>query len=212
MGASNKIYVVITASLIESNYNTRFAQYMSGISQTIKVFKDIPNVQVVLVENTGITSSFLDTFDIPVLYTNTNNEIVTNNKGIKELVDVFKAIEHFKMKDDDFLIKVTGRYLIHDDSMFIEAIKNLTTTNYNVVLKYGGYNLPEIYREKFYSCITGLVGMRVKYVKTIEMPDEVTCVEWKWADATIPISYDEICILDHLGITQFIGHDNKVIS
>jgi hypothetical protein len=208
----SNIYVIITTSLIEDNYDLRYKQYMDGIEQTIKVFNTIPNVKIIIVENTGKNSSFLDSFGIPVLYTNTNNTIETKNKGIKELTDVFEVIKYFNIQDDDFLIKVTGRYFIHDNSKFIEAVKNLDEKKYNVILKYGGYNLSQIYREKFYSCITGLIGMRVKYVKTIGMPDETTCVEWKWADATMPIPYNEICILDHLGITQHISISHTVIS
>lgn len=209
---SNKIFVVITASLIDDNFNQRQIQYTEGIRQTINVFKDISNCQVVIVENTGKHKSFLDDFGIPILYTNTNNEIVTKNKGIKEILDVFKAIDHFRMNDDDFLIKVTGRYFIHNNSKFVNTIKNLHEKIYNVVLRYGEYNSPKIYSEKFYSCITGLIGMRVKYVKTIQVPDEVTCVEWKWAEATITIPYEEICMLDSLGITQHISISHTVDS
>ena len=109
------------------------------------------------------------------------------------------------MKDDDFLIKITGRYYIHNTT-FINIIKNFNTKSYDAVLRYGGYNLPEIYMEKVYSCITGLIGMKVSYVKMIEIPDETTCVEFKWADIANTIPYENLCILDNLGITQYISY------
>jgi hypothetical protein len=200
------IYVVITTSLLDTNWDERKDLYMKGISQIIKLFKDIPSTTIVIVENTGKSSSYLDSFGIPVLYTNTNNEIITKNKGTKEIKDIFKAIEYFSMKDDDFLIKVTGRYFIHDTSQFVETIKNISSKSYDAVLRYGGYNLSEIYIEKFYSCITGIIGMKVEYVKTIEIPNETTCVEWKWADVANKLSYEKICILSNLGITQYISY------
>jgi hypothetical protein len=209
---NSTIYVVITASLLESNWEERYQQYQKGIQQAIRLFQDIPHVKLLIVENTGKTKSFLDDFGIPVLYTNTNQDIITPNKGIKELTDVFKAIEHYQMKDDDFLIKLTGRYFLHDNSPFVDRIRQFSSTPCEVVLRYGGYNLPQIYREKFYSCITGIIGMRVKWVKTIPIPDEITCVEWKWAEVANQIPYEFLCILDYLGITQYISYGSLVVD
>jgi len=205
------IFIVITASLIDTNWDERQKLYMKGINQTLKVFKNIPNTQIVIVENTGKTDSFLDSFGIPVLYTNTNNEIITENKGTKEIIDVFKAITHFNMSENDFLVKVTGRYFIHDDSKFVKSIQNLFVKPYDVVLRYGGYNLPQIYTDKFYSCITGLIGMSVRYVKTIEIPDEKTCVEFKWADVANKLPYENLCMLDNLGVTQHISYNSQIV-
>ena len=200
-----KKYVVITTSLLEANWEERMAQYMAGIGQIIRQFETIPDTRIVIVENTGKSSSFLDTFNIPVLYTNTNNEIHSPNKGIKELIDVFKVIQYFNIQDEDFLIKVTGRYFIHENSKFVNVIKHLDTIPYDVVCRYGGYNLPHVYMEKFYSVITGIIGMCVKYVKQIQIPDDVTCVEWKWADVANTLDESQICMLDSLGITQYIS-------
>lgn len=207
-----KQYVVITTSLIDTDSEKRMAQYKTGIAQTIRCFGTIPNTTIVIVENTGKSSSFLDEFHIPVLYTNTNHEIQSPNKGIKELLDVFQVIDHFHIQENDFLIKVTGRYFIHDTSKFVDAIKQLHHTSYDVVCRYGGYNLPHVYMEKFYSVITGIIGMRVQYVKQIQIPDDVTCVEWKWADVANTLDDSKICMLDSLGISQWIGTGPAVDS
>lgn len=199
------IYIVITASLVQDMWDIRYGQYVSGITQTIRVFKDIPNVQFIIVENTGRTSSFLDQFGIPVLYTNTNTNIQTKNRGTKELLDVFEAIKYMNMKDDDFIVKVTGRYMIHTTSPFITALRELDTANYDAIIRYGSYNSDVVHTQKFFSCITGLIGMRVKYVKEIIVPDEDTCVEWKWAEASYAISDEKVCILEKLGIDQCIS-------
>ena len=198
------IYVVITTSLIECDFNKRKDLYIKGITQIIQLFKDIPNINIVIVENTSKTSSFLDSFGIPVLYTDTN-KIVTNNKGIKEIKDVLKCIKHFNILDDDFLIKITGRYFVHDDSKFVNIIKNFNVKPYDAILRYGYYTLSEIYMKKCYICVTGLIGMKVSYVKMIEIPDETTDLERKWAEIANTINYENLCILDTLGITQYIS-------
>jgi hypothetical protein len=205
------IYVVITTSLIEYDFNKRKDLYIKGITQIIQLFKDIPNINIVIVENTNKTSSFLDSFGIPVLYTDTN-KIVTNNKGIKEIEDVFKCIKHFNMKDDDFLIKITGRYFVHDDSKFVNIIRNFNVKPYDAVLRYGYYTLSKIYMEKCYICITGLIGMKVSYVKMIEIPDETTDIERKWADIANTINEENLFMLDKLGVTQYISNGPIVDS
>ena len=128
------IYVVITTSLIENNYDLRYKQYIEGITQTIKVFQNIPKIKIIIVENTGKSSSFLDSFGIPVLYTNTNNTIQTNNKGIKELTDVFEVINHFNIKDEDFLIKVLLRKRLQDKTL-IYVVLLLTRTIIVLIFK-----------------------------------------------------------------------------
>ena len=198
------IYVVITTSLIDINYDERKDLYTKGITQILTLFKDISNTHVVIVENTSKTSSFLDLFGIPVLYTDTN-KIITNNKGIKEITDVFKCIQHFNMKDTDFLIKITGRYFVHNNSQFVNIIKNFNIKSYDAILRYRLDNPNDIYMEKCYSCITGLIGMKVSYVKMIEIPDETTCVECKWANIANIIPYTNLCILDNLGLTEYIS-------
>ena len=207
-----KQYVVITTCLIEHDWKRRMEQYIRSITQTIQLFRTIPNTTIIIVENTGKKSSFLDNFGIPVLYTNTNNEIETKNRGIKEILDIFKVIEAFKLQEDDFLIKITGRYFLHNDSKFLHAIETLHETSYDVVCRYGGYNLPKIYMEKFYSVFTGIIGMRVKYVKQIQVPDHESCIEWKWAEVANTLDESRICMLDSLGLSQYIRDGEATYS
>ena len=109
------------------------------------------------------------------------------------------------MKDTDFLIKITGRYFVHNNSQFVNIIKNFNIKSYDAILRYRLDNPNDIYMEKCYSCITGLIGMKVSYVKMIEIPDETTCVECKWANIANIIPYTNLCILDNLGLTEYIS-------
>jgi hypothetical protein len=57
-------------------------------------------------------------------------------------------------------------------------------------------------------CITGLIGMKCKYIKQIEYPLNHECVEWNWAKVTYKMQDDKICILDGLGIYICPGSNN----
>lgn len=209
------IYVIITCCLLEYQKEIRKEQYIKGINQAIKLFKNIDNpnikkIQLLIVENNHIGNSktFLDEFDLPVFYTKNNHINCSNNKGYKELKDVNDAISKLNLNDNDFIIKLTGRYFIEDNSAFIEILKNINLENYDALLRYGGYDLKEIFKVKHYSCHTSLVGMNVKYIKNIEYPGENVCVEWKWSEVTNSIPYDRLYILDNeLGVICYVCED-----
>lgn len=204
------IYFIITTSLY-NNCDIRRSQYICGITKLKKVIQDlnITNSKVIIVENNGPRKTFLDYLDCPLLYTN-NNFIKTTNKGIKELQDVLDCIDFFKIQDNDFIVKMTGRYILNVNSKFMNALKNLYDDNsnlkYDCILRYGSFYKPVNYRMN--DCITGLIGMSCSYVKKIEKPNEVECVEWKWAKITNTMDESRICMLDHLGINICPGSND----
>ena len=89
--------------------------------------------------------------DCEVYYTE-NNFKQTGNKGLKELHDILDCIDKYNINDSDFIVKMTGRYILDDNSEFINIIKNIHNTNYDCVIKYGPYNNPVNY--KMDDCIT----------------------------------------------------------
>jgi hypothetical protein len=111
--------------LLERDWEIRKNKYKLAIYSLLEFlkFRNVTHkdIQPIIVENQLVTvmenpSSFLDDFGIPVLYTN-NNTIPTKNKGIKELADIQFCIEKFNIQDDDFVVKMTGRYvLIHNET------------------------------------------------------------------------------------------------
>jgi hypothetical protein len=147
------IYVVITCCLLEHQKDIRKEQYIKGINQAIKLFQNIENpnikkIQLLIVENNHIenTKTFLDEFNLPVFYTKNNYINISKNKGYKELKDVNDTVSHFNLNDDDFIIKLTGRYFIEDNSSLIDTLKHINLENYDAILRYGGYNLKEIFK------------------------------------------------------------------
>lgn len=191
------IYCIVTTSLISENSQAREYQYRKGIESLLNKCSN-SNIKVIIVENNGLTSSFLDSFNVDVFYT-TTNQMDTTNYGIKEVHDVLKCIEKYNIKDDDYVIKMTGRYVLSDRSPFFDEIFNLDNTKYEAVLKYGWWGCNN--RTKHENCFTGLICMKAKYIKQIEIPMDVTvCIEIRWARATLSIEDSQICALDKLGL------------
>lgn len=201
------IYIIITCCLLDKDNIIRQMQYTQAIS-TIQYFcKNNDNIKIVLVENTGKESSFLDNFNIPVLYT-TSNSIETSNIGIKELNDINLCIRHFNIKDDDFIVKMTGRYIIKNPCPFLDKLNDIDKLD--CIIRYGSYLEPACSYKKP-DCITGLIGMRCKNVKNIITPTENECVEWLWAKESMSISEEKICILSELGVYIAPGSNSNYI-
>lgn len=192
-------------------YNVRKREYTIGISKMINKFKNNPNFKIIIIENTSSINktigtlthkTFLDMFGVPVFYTR-NNLILnhTHNYGIVELIDIFDCINKFQIPDDDFIVKLTGRYIITDDSPFVEVIEKLEETPYSAVVRFGKYDDVAVMEK--YPCISsGLVGLKCKYVKQIPIPDmqEDVPIEHCWAKVVCEIDDSEICMLAKLGI------------
>jgi hypothetical protein len=194
------LYFIITTSLF-NNCFTRKAQYINGINtlKTQIANLKINNYKIIIIENNGLkdTDTFLKTFGCEVYYTK-NNQLPTNNKGYKELQDILDCITAYNIKDTDFIVKMTGRYVLNDNSEFMNVIKTVQDSKYECVIKYGPYSNPVNY--KMDDCITGLIGMRCFYVKQIEKPAEHECLEWKWAKVTNLIDDEKIYLVNSLGI------------
>jgi hypothetical protein len=180
-------------------------QYTQAITTVINYCNNKDNIKIVLVENNGTSPSFLDNFNIPVLYTNTNNTMYTKNIGLKELNDVNLCIQHFDIKDDDFIVKMTGRYVITNPCPFFEKLNDID--NLDCIIRYGSYLEPACSYKKP-DCITGLIGMKCRNVKKIIAPKEDEGVEWAWAKESMLIPDEKICILSDLGVNIAPGSNN----
>lgn len=123
-----KTYFIVNTCILDSEPSLRDEQYKNGISKLIELTKDMENIQIIIVENNGAKQKYLEDYNNEVncatQYTNNNRNIETVNIGIKELIDVIDCIRRFDIGDDDFIVKMNGRYLLNDDSAFIAALKN----------------------------------------------------------------------------------------
>ena len=202
------LYFIIT-TCIYNDCIVRKAQYINGITKLKQLIIDsgMENYKLVIVENNGKRPTFLDILDCEVYYTE-NNKLPTINKGYKELQDVFDCITKYNIQDDDFIVKMTGRYILHNNSPFMNIINNIHNTKYDCVIKYGVYNEPVPY--KVDDCTTGIIGMTCRYVKQIDYPNNNDSVEWNWAKATRPIPDTKICILNTLSINICPGSNEYI--
>lgn len=193
------IYWIITTSLIQEKSEERERQYTHAISDVIRRCNGT-SIKIIILENTSRTESFLDGLGADVLYT-TNNSLQTTNYGIKELYDVLACIEKYGIAEEDYIVKMTGRYFLSEVCPFLDEILQLEETKYEALLKYGWWEPSP--RTKHANCITGLLCMKCKYVKKIRVPalSEIgTFLEYLWAEATVDIPDEQIKTFDSLGL------------
>jgi len=192
------LYFIVTTSLF-NDCLIRQKQYINGINKLKKIIHDlnIENYKIIIVENNGKRYTFLNMLDCEIYYTE-NNFLQTSNKGTKELQDILDCIDKYNINDTDFIVKMTGRYILNDNSEFMNIIKNIHNTNYHCVIKYGSYYNPVNY--KMNDCITGLIGLSCYYVKLIEKPNENECAEWKWGKVTNLIDNKNLYLVNNLDI------------
>jgi hypothetical protein len=156
----------------EREYYTAYAALECAIQKY-----NIQDTKIIFVENNGKRETYLDELGCDVFYTN-NNSLPVKNKGYKEIRDVLDCIAAYNIQDTDFVVKLTGRYIVERDSPFMAALQ----------------------AEPQRDCISGLIGMKCAYVKRIELPIKYECAEWKWAGVTYLIDEERIINLSRLGL------------
>lgn len=155
------IFLIITTSIMDKAHKSsgphRNQTYIDAITQTLSVLPS--NIQPIIVENNNNTETFLDNFKIPVHYTN-NNVLQYQHKGQNELQDIKSVIEAYNIQDDDFIIKLTGRYFPFNDDFFNLVIDE--EDNYEVFIKF--FNVCTLeYMDN--DCVLGFYAMKCKYLK-----------------------------------------------
>lgn len=154
------IYLIITASINNKhgviNDHHRKNKYIEAITRTLALIKDT-DIKLIVVENNGKRSTYLDELGCDVMYTN-NNTLETPHKGVNELQDIKDVIEKYNIQDDDMIIKLTGRYVPLKNTFF----KRVLDSHVDALVKF--YNvcslqfMPE-------DCVLGLFAIRCKYIK-----------------------------------------------
>jgi len=198
------IYLLITTSLVERNFEERKRRYTNGITTALRRFKDVANCKIIIVENNGRRPTFLDNFGVEVFYTN-NNQLPTINIGNKELADLKECMAHFAIRDEDFVVKLSGRYVLQEPSEFMDALLLHGDTKAAIV-QYGSFNARQYERTR--DCVTGLIGMRASAIRTIAFTGPYGCIEWNWADAVLALPEDSVHRLRSMGLAICPGPDD----
>ena len=188
------IYFILTASINNIDDPIRKEQYINGIQSLVKSTANIKNRKIIVVENNGKRPTYLDGMGVDVYYT--SNNTLGLEKGTTELTDILNCIEHYKISDDDFIVKMTARYKVNDKSPFMDAVSVLHN-QVDCILRYGNAwaGLDSTNKK---DCITGLIGMRCKHVKRIKK--NVVPIEEAWATESRTINPSRVIALDKLGV------------
>jgi len=134
----------------------------SGHTILSKIHHNDMDIIPIIVENNGERKTFLDNLKCEVCYTN-NNIIDCPHKGGNELLDIKEVINRYNIKDDDIIIKLTGRYNLLN-SNFINMVKN-ANNNYDAFVKFFNVSTREYV---FNDCVLGLFAVKCKYLKKFE--------------------------------------------
>ncbi len=164
----NMIYIIITTSINNKagvkNYKHRENRYIECIKSLLKLIKSIDNLHPIIVENNGDRTTYLNSLDCDIIYTD-NNKYELKHKGGNELLDIKDVINKYNIDDNDMIIKLTGRYKIKN----LDFIK-LVINNYDkkdAFVKYFNVCTKRYHKNKD-DCVLGLFAIKCKYLKNFD--------------------------------------------
>lgn len=201
------IHLFITTCVMAGN---REHIYLHRISNAFNEFKKVcPNLQCTIINNCGEDMAdylfLLEDENIRLFHTK-NNFHPTTNKGWKELKDIQDCIHFFNIPDDDFIIKLTGRYLVLHDSPFLNALVSKWNPNTECIIRYGDEHDKDIKKINIgddIDCQSGLIGFKCHHFKSLPLPLEYQCLEWILAEKSIHISSDKLIVIPDIGVNIF---------
>jgi hypothetical protein len=157
------IYIIITTSINNKvgiqNNNHRQNRYIECINNLLHLIDNDLNIKPIIVENNGLRQTYLDNLKCDVFYTHNNNNNY-KHKGENELLDIKEVINKYNIKDDDIIIKLTGRYKLLNLN-FISLVKN-NINDYDAFVKF--FNVCTL-QYIFDDCVLGLFAIKCKYLK-----------------------------------------------
>jgi hypothetical protein len=187
---------------------------LQRLPQAFNIFSAIvPDIHVVIINNCGEDhADYLHLLEDDKMHLfHTNNQChPTTNKGWKELKDVKDYLQHYNVPDDDFIIKLTGRYEILESSLFLQALRDRWTRSTECMIRlgdhenYGYSDVADITTGDDIDCHSGLVGFSCKHFKNMPLPcEEYQAVEWILAETSIGIPAEKKIIVHDLGLNIF---------
>jgi hypothetical protein len=209
------IYVIITTSINNKNdqnardksdVNHRKERYMNSIKSLLKMIENEMEIKAIVVENNGSRRTYLDELGCDVVYTK-NNEKRYAHKGVNELLDMQEVIRRYEMKDEDMIIKLTGRYKVIDET-FVNLVKT-KMERYDAFVKF--YNVCALeYMQN--DSVMGLFGLRCKYLKSLEYKCNTSpeCELAQHVRRNVP--NDRIMEVKHLGLECCFADDLRLLN
>jgi len=202
------IYLIITTS-INNRYgyqavNERKERYLYAINETLKQLPQ--EITPIIVENNGSRDTYLDNIGVKILYTE-NNKLSFKSKGANELLDIKEVIEKCNIKDDDIVIKLTGRYRVLSPKFFKDIIEN--ENRYDAFVKFFGSCTLKF---EVYDCILGCYAMRAKYIKLF---NHYSIDNYKSAEIALAryvrLSGARLQEIENLDVECCFAEDNRIL-
>ena len=174
------IYLIITASTVINRhtietYESRKNNYINSITRTLN-HCDRAKIRPIIVENnkTENQDKYLSNFnDVDVFYTDNNLKLKdVVHKGWIELYDIKDVINHYDIKDDDIVIKITGRYFLNGP-VFLNYVYD-NQNNYDAFIKFWNVCANEFQET---DCALGMIAMRCKLFKEFNYDVEMLSPE-----------------------------------
>ena len=180
----------------------RDKEYKTAIEKLINCTRELADTRIIIVEGNGPRKTFLDDFGVEVVYTYTNRYNISNY-GLKEYLDIQQVLHQCNIHDDELVIKMTGRYLLEENSPFLKTLMKMSDDDsrvkFDCLIRYGSsVDLVEIHSD----CITGLIGMRCRYIKQMEvnsLQGQIP-IERSWASASQMIPTHKISNFSSIGL------------
>ena len=173
------IYIFFTVTIVPSkdiwgpiDRAQRVGRYMRCIGESLNFLKGTEDSikRVIIINDRDITESELDKFKEPqyhcdILYSN-NNPTNIFHKGQGELDAVNYALNYYNVKDEDMVIKQTGRYLPCDPCPY--WFYHEVMGKVNDFDMFGKFCDTATEEESNDVCILGFFALRAKYLKKFQ--------------------------------------------
>lgn len=162
------IYIIITTSINNKYgiYNNQHRQnrYIECIKSLLQIVGANDKIKPIIVENNGFRKTYLDDLNCDIVYTNSNNQHFSH-KGVNELLDIKEVINKYNIDNNDFIIKLTGRYKLLNNIFLDLIINNIDNYNYDAFVKF--FNVCSL-QYTHNDCVLGLFSIKCKYLKQFE--------------------------------------------
>lgn len=210
------IYLIMTTCINDKcrgiNYEDRKESYINAITQTLSILPS--EIRPIIVENSGLRETYLDTFGCDVHYTN-NNDTIYIHHGVNELLDIKSVIDTYNIQDDDMVIKLTGRYTVLNDTFFKTVINN---PDKDAFVKFFNICTLEFLEN---DSVLGFFALRCKYLKEFNYASNATfsqrfdysgvpgakCPEVEFAMfVRKTIQAEKLDSIQYLGLRCFVGN------
>ena len=173
------IYIIVTTSINNKigvqNKIHRQLRYIECINNLIQLINNDSKIKPIIVENNGVRQTYLDNLKCDIFYTN-NNMINYKHKGGNELLDIKEVINQYNIKDEDIIIKLTGRYKLLNLNFINFVKKNIN--DYDAFVKF--FNVCTL-KYMFDDCVLGLFAIKCKYLKEFKY-NFLKSPEYEFAD------------------------------